>query len=135
MGRSLPAGSGKATTPANICQHPTNEMKRAGNAKEKWWTCKACQSRWVRRPLEARTGVPTGSEIITFGKYSGHRFEEVVDDAVYTQWVLMTAELEEASNPQIERLARYLVGKEQQAARSEYQIFESQESEMSDTDM
>ena len=79
--------------------------------------------------------MPIGSEIITFGKYSGHRFDEVVDDAVYTQWAMMTAELEEASNPQVERLARYLVGEEQQAARGEFQIFESQESEMSDTDM
>ena len=102
---------------AQVCNHPTAEMKRRGN-KTKWWTCNLCKSRWERTFPEIPQGVPTDREIMTNGPHAGRSFHYLWENEhQYNQWVRLTADTHpEGMDPALYRLAAYLARKEQVAA-------------------
>lgn len=127
VGRRLPDAKPPATKPGEempetldpeMCQHPAIKMVMRANKDEKWWTCKDCLGRWQRRSLETYHGEGPGTDrdIVTFGIHMGETYLDVHEDPAHSQWVMMTAEQDPASGPEVRRLAEYLVKKEAQMA-------------------
>ena len=114
VGKPLKQGEGVPTMDAQMCSHPTAEMKRRGN-KTKWWTCNLCKSRWERLVPENPQGVPTDREVMMSGPHAGKTFRHLWENEhQYTQWVRLTADTHpEGADPAIYRLAAYLTRKEQ----------------------
>ena len=128
VGKPLQPRKGKVppTVEAAVCQHPLKRdgrpvMVRGGNQSDKKdWTCRDCHSRWERHSAEEwqeRTGTVLSSEqIVLFGKYAGHTYQEVLKDKTYCQWVVNTFEMDRSMCPGLEALALYLVEQEWQMA-------------------
>ena len=86
------------------CSHPTQEMKKGGNAHTEkqpdgsvknvpvqWWTCNLCHSSWERHPLpNIAEVVPSGSDVVDFGKHKGKTYRELLTNASYTKWCVDT---------------------------------------------
>ena len=64
--------------------------------------------------LTPTTGEPSNCDMITFGKYAGKTYQEVMmEDSLYCNWVIATVDQKhEESNPAMIRFAHYLVQKE-----------------------
>ena len=99
-------------------------MKRANRCSvglRKWWTCKACQSRWERRTLgltvpeepPIQEGPPKGSEILTVGRYVGKDFETIYNTGPdYCRWMVQTSDQNPQRAPTLCRLTLYVAEKE-----------------------
>ena len=115
VGKPMTQATGKVAVDPALCQHPNQSMKRRGNNKAKWWTCSACQSRWVRVPIEEISAVgPIDDFPILFGKHTGKTFSWVYEnDKYYSEWVMKTAEQEasHASAP-LKMFAQYIAERE-----------------------
>jgi hypothetical protein len=116
MGKILPPGQGEkdkktASMDPVMCRHPDAEMMARGNAKDKWWTCKKCLSRFERLTVSEMTPAdsqPQDQDLVVFGKYTGSTYLEVYQqDPQYCNWLMQTAEAGESSE-QMLRLANYI---------------------------
>ena len=145
VGTPLPAGKGRATVPADQCAHPQASMAPRGNAKEGslkqlWWTCKLCQSRWVRFHFVKPTGETNKDEVLTIGKHRGKTYGEVLaNHASFAHWAVMTVENdEENASAELKRFAKW-VQREQgaisQPATEEEKDSEKEEAEDSQSAM
>ena len=123
VGKMLPnLGQGavdkaNATHDPEICTHPQDQMMRRANKDLKSWICKACLTRWERKPLSEfapRSETLTHHDLITFGKMVGKKYIAIWDDLDYANWVHMTAEQEKTSCPALKRLARYITQNQNQ---------------------
>ena len=77
------------------------------------WMCGLCAMRWQRypathiRPYAGSLGPPEHNEIVSFGRYAGNTFAEVLKDPDYCRWVTYTAEVGDIS-PAMLRFALYV---------------------------
>ena len=78
------------------------------------WMCGLCAMRWQRypatniRPYAASLGPPEHNDVVSFGRYAGGTFAEVlVHDPEYCRWVIRTAEVGDIS-PAMTRFALYV---------------------------
>ena len=114
-----PSTTKPARLPAADCHHPTGQMQHRGNGFKGWFTCLACNSRWVSHSVGYHTpmGNPTPEELVMFGKHKGKTFRWVTtNDENYCKWIVKAAEEEPESGEPLRRLARYLVTLESQEA-------------------
>ena len=79
------------------------------------WMCGLCAMRWQRypatniRPYAGSLGPPEHSDVVSFGRYVGWTFAEVMNlDPDYCRWVTYTAEVGDIS-PAMTRFALYAV--------------------------
>ena len=115
VGKLLPRGEGKkdaltAHMDPAMCSHQEPDMVARANKQIQWWTCKKCQSRWERAPMDNWLHLdspPLSEDLVIFGKYMGSTYKEVLTDAPYCQWVMTTVDAGEASAP-LHRLAKYI---------------------------
>ena len=116
VGKMLPASQGKnvPTHSPEECSHPDQQMIPRANKTSKWWTCKACNSRWEREDLPvAKEGPPQGDERMLLGKHAGRTFCWIYDqEKTYAQWALQTVESGDMIDKQLARLARYVASRE-----------------------
>ena len=118
VGLALSRGAGpkdalKAHMDPALCQHPEDDMQQRGNAKNKWWFCTKCMSRWVRTELalvNTLTPEPNSLDLVTFGRHMGKTYEQVLQqDPQYCQWVLDTvAQGESVNNHNLMRLGEFI---------------------------
>ena len=120
VGKALPPGQGRvdaqrASMDPAMCQHPTEHMQARGNAKEKWWICKACLQRWERLEMTQLQGLSPENQdlaLLTFGKHMGETFQSVYqNDPAYCRWVLETVTTGDPST-ELTKLAHYIHAKE-----------------------
>ena len=78
------------------------------------WMCGLCAMRWQRypatniRPYAASLGPPEHNDIVSFGRYAGATFMEVlIADPDYCQWVVRATEVGDSS-PVMNRFALYI---------------------------
>ena len=93
------------------CLHPESAMKRAGNGKMKWWTCKNCGERWrrERQPTCGPHYVPQDADKILFGPHCGKTHLHVIENEPnYCHYVLQKVEHEEDAPQLVQALARYI---------------------------
>ena len=119
VGKPLPPGEGPkdqktAHMDPAMCAHNNADMMPRGNAKNQWWTCKKCLTRWERLPVSAINSMeaePQDGDLVTFGKFMGSTYLEVLQQAPeYCAWVSQTQEQGESS-PALQRLAHYIYQK------------------------
>ena len=117
VGRRLAPGEGKedkkkAHMDPAMCQHLEADIKERGNKVNKWWFCTKCMSRWVRTDLAlvtSETPEPNSQDLVTFGRYMGRTYEQVLQDRSYCDWVMNTvAQGEAIQNANLVRLAEYI---------------------------
>jgi hypothetical protein len=117
VGRELARGEGKqdakkASMDPALCQHPESDMQSRGNAKNSWWHCAKCMSRWERTDValvNTQTQEPNSMDLVTFGRHMGKTYEQVLQDPQYCKWVLETVEQgESVSNLNLRRLGDYI---------------------------
>jgi len=120
VGAPLEPGKGKASVPAAQCEHPTSAMaprgnSKAGGLKQSWWTCKLCQSRWIRFHYVRPTGEPHRDEVLTISKHKGKTYGQILEQYPnFAHWAVMTVENDPEATTQLKRFAAW-VQKEQGA--------------------
>ena len=97
VGRKIKDGKGAAPsvgqstdgaprTDPKTCTHPLKMMTRRGNRSQKWWTCKACLTRWERYSIQEATPEDSNikdNEIVLDGCHRGKKYQEVLKDPAY----------------------------------------------------
>ena len=114
-----PSTTRPARVSAEQCTHPGGQMQRRGNKHKAWYTCLACNSRWVSRTVGSHIplGEPTPNELVMFGKHKGKTFHWVTNnDPSWCKWVVMSAEQEIDCSEGLRRLARHHINLESQEA-------------------
>ena len=115
VGKTLRRGTGPVFVDPSLCLHPTRLMKKRANQRSRWWTCRACQSRWERRALGSIVPEPPpeGSEILTVGRYVGKDFETIYNtDPDYCRWMVQTSDQNPQRAPTLCRLTMYAMERE-----------------------
>ena len=117
VGRQLARGTGvkdleNARTDPAMCQRPEASMQPRANAKQKWWNCKLCASRWERTDFAQvnPSADPLDDDLATFGKHMGKTYAQIyASDPGYCEWVMQTVSQGESANaPALERLAHFI---------------------------
>jgi hypothetical protein len=94
------------------CPHHASAMKRAGNGKMKWWTCKNCGERWrrERQPTFGPNFVPQDHDKILFGPHCGKTYLYLVEnEPSYCHYLLQKVEHEEDAPQLVQATARYII--------------------------
>ena len=121
VGRQLARGAGvkdleNARSDPAMCQHPEASMQPRANAKQKWWNCKLCASRWERTDFAQvnPSADPLDDDLATFGKHMGKTYAQIYEsDQGYCDWVMQTVSHGESSSaPALERLAHFIHSKQ-----------------------
>ena len=118
VGRQLPRGTGakdlaKAHMDPTMCKHPEDDMIIRGNAKQRWWMCTKCASRWNRLEVAEvnASPEPMDDDVVTFGKHMGKKFVEVyMQHPDYCEWVMHTVAQADTFTPsaELQRLAHFI---------------------------
>jgi hypothetical protein len=118
VGRQLARGTGavdlaKAHMDPSMCQHPEDSMIQRGNAKQKWWLCTKCASRWNRLDVEQvnTNPEPLDDDVVTFGLHMGKKFVQVyMQEPGYCEWVMNTVAQADTvtCSPALQRLAHFI---------------------------
>ena len=85
-------------------------MKRGGNSKRAYWTCRRCHSMWERQPIADRSQIPPDhSDLMLFGRFSQCTYSEVYTLHMdYVEWALKEFDMnEEGSGTQLLRFVAY----------------------------